>query len=313
MIWIETRVIFEADDPESAEDLIAGLFYDAGLQGVAVEDPTGETGLDWADRDVHRPDHHAVIGYFPKNPDLGPRLDKLGADLAALAQWGIKTRVETVEMDQEDWAESWKAYFWPEKVGKAVVVKPTWRDYTAAPGEIVIEIDPGMAFGTGTHATTALCIGMLETYVKPGDRLLDVGTGSGILMVTAARLGAETLTGIDNDPVAVEVAETNLRLNSIAPHAWQVSTGDLVSAAEGPFDLVTANILSEVILTLLDSVGNVIRPGGIFVCSGIIEENRDLVTAKMAACGFDILEVRARDAWVAIAGKKSPQARTNAD
>ncbi|MBI9085074.1 MAG: 50S ribosomal protein L11 methyltransferase [Desulfobacterales bacterium] len=305
MKWIETRVIFEADDPDTAEELIADLFYTAGLQGVAVEDPTGEAGLDWADQDVHRPDHHAVIGYFPKNPDLGPRLEKLESDLKALLRWGIKTHVKTVEMDQEDWAESWKAYFWPEKVGEAVVVKPTWRDYTAAPGEIVIEIDPGMAFGTGTHATTALCIGMLETYVKPGDRLLDVGTGSGILMVTAARLGAGALAGIDNDPVAVEVAETNLRLNRIDPDTWQVGPGDLVSAVDGPFDLVTANILSEVILTLLDSVARVIEPGGLLICSGIIEENRDRVTAKMAACGFDILEVRERESWVAIAGKKT--------
>lgn len=304
MIWIETRVIFEADDPDTAEELIAGLFYDAGLQGVVTEDPTDGAGLDWADQDVHRPGHHAVIGYFPKNPDLDLRLKKLDADLAALVQWGIKTRVTTVEMDQEDWAESWKAYFWPEKVGQAVVVKPTWRDYTAGPGEIVIEIDPGMAFGTGTHATTALCIGMLESHVKPGDRFLDVGTGSGILMVTAALLGAGSLAGIDNDPVAVEVAETNLRLNGIDSDRWQVAVGDLVSAVDGPFDLVTANILSEVILTLLDSVARVMAPGGLFVCSGIIEENRDRVSAKMAACGFDILEVRERDSWVAIAGRK---------
>lgn len=304
MRWVEARVIFEADDPETAEELIAALFYDAGLTGVAMEDPVGEAGLDWADTDTYRPQDHAVIGYFPLTPDTADRLDGLRAGLDALTASGISTRMATQEMDPEDWAESWKAYFWPEKVGDAVVVKPTWREYAAKPGEIVIEIDPGMAFGTGTHPTTALCIGMLETHLKPGDRLLDVGTGSGILMIAAARLGAGALVGIDNDPVAVEVAEENLRLNRIPSEAWTVRPGDLVSAVNGSFDLVTANILSEVILVLLDSVAGVVRAGGLLVCSGIIEENRDRVVEKMTACGFEVVEVRARESWVAIAGRK---------
>jgi ribosomal protein L11 methyltransferase len=312
MKWIETRVVFQAESPDMAAEVIADIFHDLGLGGVVVEDPGDDADLDWADGAVHRPGAHAVIGYLPKNPDLDARRQQLGRVLEGRGGVaGIEYRIEEKEIDQEDWAESWKAYFWPEKVGERLVVKPTWRDYDAAKGEMVIEIDPGMAFGTGTHATTALCLRMIEHFLEPGARVLDVGTGSGILMIAAARLGAATVTGIDNDAVATQVAGENLRLNGIDPGTWRVSTADLVDAVTGPYDFVVANILSEVILTLLEDVGTVLRPGGIFLCSGIIEENRDAVERKMKAVGFTILETRDRASWVAIAGRKEKRPGEN--
>jgi ribosomal protein L11 methyltransferase len=123
--------------------------------------------------------------------------------------------VTYARIDEQDWAEAWKAYFWPEKITDLIVVKPSWREYPAEPQEIVLEIDPGMAFGTGTHPTTSLCIRMIQTHLKPGDAFLDVGTGSGILMIAAAKLGAGTVCGVDNDEVAVTVAEKNLLANHI--------------------------------------------------------------------------------------------------
>ena len=171
---------------------------------------------------------------------------------------------------------------------------------------MIIEIDPGMAFGTGTHPTTALCVRMIQKYLKPGDAFLDVGTGSGILMVAAARLGASKLFGTDSDSVACEIAGQNLLLNRVDPGRFCVKTGNLVDAVTGTFQLISANILSEVVLVLLDDVKPVLAPGGILICSGIIEANQDKVIDKMKATGFRILEVQSKDGWVAIAGEVEP-------
>jgi len=160
-----------------------------------------------------------------------------------------------------------------------------------------------MAFGTGTHPTTSLCVQLLEAYLKPGDTILDVGTGSGILMIVAAKLGAARIAGIDLDPMAVDVARGNLRLNGIDPSITALSSGNLVQGIAGHYDLVVANILAEVIMDLLDDVTHVVKPGGLFICSGIIEPFRTRVAEKMAICGFEILNVRHEDDWVAFVGQ----------
>jgi len=167
-----------------------------------------------------------------------------------------------------------EGFFYPERVGRHIVVKPTWRDYTPQPGDKVLEIDPGMAFDTGTHPTTSLCIGLMEKHLRPGRSFLDVGTGSGILMAAAAKLDAGRGLGIDNDPLAVEIAGNNLRLNGADPEKFTVATGDLVSVVTGSYDLVAANILSEVIVRLLDDLPEKTTPGGIVITSGIIEKNQ---------------------------------------
>jgi ribosomal protein L11 methyltransferase len=182
-------------------------------------------------------------------------------------------------------------------------VKPTWRDYTPQPDQLVIEIDPGMAFGTGTHPTTALCMAMLETYITPGVSVLDVGTGSGILLIEAAKLGAGHLAGIDLDPVAIHIAQQNLARNAVPKQQYTLQSGHMLSMVDATFDIVVANILAEVILDLLDQVNRALKPGGLFICSGIIEAFRLGVLKKMAACGFSILDVQQQGDWVAIAGR----------
>ena len=166
-----------------------------------------------------------------------------------------------------------------------------------------------MAFGTGTHPTTSLCIRLLEARLLPGQRFLDVGTGSGILMIAAGKLGAGPMVGVDRDGVAVAVARENLRKNGIGEGAAVVRSGDLLDGVDRTIDVVTANILSEVILVLLDDIRRVLVPGGILICSGIISGNRDKVTEKMAALGFEILEVREKEGWVAVAGRFTPAPR----
>ncbi len=305
MKWTQVKVIFEYHDTALAADLISDVFYSLGLQGVVVESPEMLPEEGWGDDALPLPDADSVSGYFPVSEEGGRKISALAEGLRSLERrTGIATRILSQELDEEDWAESWKAYFWPEKISDKIVVKPTWRDYTpASPDEIILEIDPGMAFGTGTHPTTALCIQMLETYMTPGGSLLDVGTGSGILMIAAGKLGAGFMLGVDQDGVAVDVARDNLRQNGIGAGAAQLRTGDLVSAVDRTFDLVAANILSEVILVLLDDIPRVLADGGIFLASGIIVENRGKVTDRMMALGFEILEVREKDGWVAIAGR----------
>jgi ribosomal protein L11 methyltransferase len=304
MKWIEAKIVFDHSDNDLAADLISDIFYDFGLQGVAVDDPSIEPNEDWAEDAIGRPHQHAVTGYIHKDRQAEPRFEILEAKLKQLNdRLGLYYRISYKELDEQDWAHSWKAYFWPQKVGTRMVVKPTWREYEAGSDDIVIELDPGMAFGTGTHPTTALCLGMIENYLKKGDAFLDVGTGSGILMIAAAKLGAGRLCGVDKDEVAVDIAANNLELNHIDPRKFRLTTGNLGKQLTDAFDIVAANIFTPVILELLKDIPRLLTPGGVFVCSGIIRENRKSVLLAMAGVDFEILETATKEEWVAIAGR----------
>ncbi len=305
MKWIAVKVFFEFKDITLAADLVADIFYTTGLKGVVIDDPAADPGEDWGDAAVPLPQKDAVTGYVPRDDRFKAYLADLKIALGALERkTGIRCNVVCSEIDEEDWANSWKAFFYPERVGRHMVVKPTWRDYAPQPGDRVLEIDPGMAFGTGTHPTTALCIGLLEKYLRPGDSFLDVGTGSGILMAAAAKLGAGQGLGIDNDPLAVQIARDNLLLNRADPDRFKVQTGDLVAAVTGPYTLVAANILSEVIVLLLDGLPQKLSRGGLMIASGIIEKNQASVTEKMVSNDLKILEVQQKEGWVAVVAQK---------
>ncbi len=304
MKWIEAKVVYEGDSPQSAVELIADTFDEFGLQGLCIEDPSEEPAEGWGEDALPRPTHYAVIGYFAMNELFESRRLQLEASLKHLAdREHIATRVQYRQVDEEDWAETWKEFFWPERITDRIVVKPTWREFDPAPGDILLEIDPGMAFGTGTHPTTAMCIRLIEHYLQPGDDFLDVGTGSGILMIAAAKLGAKSGLGIDRDETAVAIAADNLTLNHIHPPHFSVMTGDLIGNVSRRYHLVAANILSEVILTLLESIPFALSEGGILICSGIAEERGATVATKMEKHGFRILEQQRREGWTAIAGK----------
>lgn len=306
MQWMEAKVTFNSPDEALAAELIASLFQDLDIAGVVVDDPHLEPVEGWGDDAVPPPAEPAVTGYLAIDGRLDRRCGELKAALTGLAaRLPLTYTVHCRRMDEEDWAESWKDFFFPEQITPTMVVKPTWRDHTPEPGQLVIEIDPGMAFGTGTHPTTALCIELLERSVRPGQAILDVGTGSGILLIAAAKLGAAELTGVDMDPVAVAVAEANLRLNGIPEHQFELSCGNLTETVDGLFDGVVANILADVIIDLLDHLPPLLKPGGWLIVSGIIQAYRDRVVRKMTACGFRVEEVLERGDWVALAGRSS--------
>ncbi len=304
MQWIEAKVVFDADDNHLAGELISGLFFEFSLQGIVEEDPTVEPAEGWAEDSIGRPERHALVGYFPKDSRVKKRCEVLEQRLASLKEnFALLYRVTYKELNEEDWAEAWKAFFMPQKIGRKIVVKPTWCDYGADPADIVLELDPGMAFGTGTHPTTALCIKLIEDYLNRGNSFLDIGTGSGILMITAAKLGAGLICGVDKDAVALDVAATNLELNGLDPQSYSLSTGNLLEGIKDKYDFIVANIFTHVILELLDELHRALTKGGIFVCSGMFEKNKNLVVAKMKNMGFEILEVRKQEEWAAIAGR----------
>jgi len=306
MKWIEAKVIFGFHNNQFATDLIANIFYDLELSGVVLEDPTvAFTNKETGEAD-HNPDHYAVIGYIPKNRKAEKKQGILEDKLTRLKKINrIQSKIVYREIDEEDWAESWKAYFWPKKIGERVVIKPTWRKYIADSEDIIVEIDPGMAFGTGTHPTTAMCITMIENHLKEGASFLDMGTGSGILMVVAAKLGARNGLGIDKDEDATNVARENLLLNNIQTDHFRVKTGKLLDGVEEKFDLVVANISTDIVVILLEGVREVLANGGTFICSGMIEENHHQVMEKMDSVGLEILETRIKEGWVTITGRKS--------
>jgi len=304
MKWIEAKVVFDAEDSALAGELIANLFFEFDLQGVLEEDPAIEPGGCWAEDSMGRAKQRAVVGYFPKDRQAKKRCRILEEKLALLKKnFAIIARVSYKELDEEDWAEAWKTFFVPRKITKTIVVKPTWCEYQADPGDIVLELDPGMAFGTGTHPTTVLCMGLIEEYLHLGDSFLDIGTGSGILMIAAARLGAGLVFGLDKDTVAVNIAAANLRLNRLNPDNYLLSTGNLLEGIKGKFNFIAANIFTHVILELLDDLPRVLDPGGIFICSGMFEKNKNLVITGMKKLGFEILEIREQQDWAAIAGR----------
>jgi ribosomal protein L11 methyltransferase len=314
MKWIEVKVIFDHSgqnsmNKELSVDLISDIFYDFGLQGVVVEDPDIDPAEDdWAEDAIGRSVNDAVVAYLPEDSETEKRCRILEEKLSQLQNGiGLMFRLSFKELDDEDWAHAWKAYFRPQKISRNIVVKPTWREYQPESNEIVIELDPGMAFGTGIHPTTALCVAMIEKYLRKEDCLLDVGTGSGILMIAAAKLGASRVCGIDKDEIAVEIAAANLKLNAIASQRFQVIKGNLVDEIKETYDIVAANILTHVILDLIADIKRVLNPDGIFTCSGIIEKNQSQVAQALQNHGFEIVETTVKDEWVAIAGRLKAQ------
>lgn len=305
MQWMAAKITFSSDNSSLAVDLIADVFYGLDAKGVVIDDPLLEPEESWAPDAVARPIRPAVTGYLPMDDQYENRRHVLEQLVGRLVGGHVNDHaIEYLLVDEEDWAESWKEFFWPHKITARMVVKPTWREYEAEPGQLVIEIDPGMAFGTGTHPTTSLCLQLLEEHLRSGDAVLDVGTGSGILLIAAAKFGASHLIGIDFDAMAVDVARKNLIQNNIDLSTVSLTCGDLVQDVTDTYDVVVANILAEVIIELLDDVTAVVKPGGLFICSGIIKSLQADVMEKMFACGFDILEQRQDEDWVALVGKQ---------
>ena len=214
-------------------------------------------------------------------------------------------KIETVGVNEEDWANSWKAYYKPIKIGSKLVIVPAWEKYEEQEGELIVRMDPGMAFGTGTHETTRLVIQLLESYTKPGCRMLDVGTGSGILAICASKLGAKECRAYDIDPMAVRVANENIKDSGLDNITCEVS--DLLRQVDksAPYDLICANIVADIIIRMTPDVGAYMHENTVLLASGIISERSDDVVACFEKNGFRIVEKLEDNGWCGLAVMKA--------
>lgn len=317
MIWHEVTV----RTAEEAVEMIAHYFHEHGAGGVVIEDSgtlnrERDTSLgQWYDQPLNDiPEGQAIVqAYYAGQSEARSAAEGILALLDELATYPIATgpgEVDIRTVREEDWANSWKQYFKPVRISDRLVIKPVWEMLETGPDDIVLELDPGMAFGTGTHATTALCLRALEKRIKPGMRLIDVGTGSGILAIAAAKLGASQVLALDLDPVAVTSAGDNVGRSGLADRI-DVRESDLLqvlreknSAFALPADLIVANLLAEIVLSFVTEAYDALAPGGIYITSGIITRKRQAVQDALVEAGFRIAAVDTEGDWVAITAEK---------
>ncbi len=299
--WCEVEVKVPAEYGE----VVADCFQEEGAGGVVFDDPDILEGKQFQDdeylgEEFSLPGHFGVRSYFPVDDRLGQRLTRikkqLGEALGIAVEFGLK------QVREEDWAEAWKRYFKPERIGK-IVIKPSWEDYTPNDGEIIIELDPGMAFGTGTHPTTRICLKLLQEIITSQTEMLDVGTGSGILALAGAKLGAKKINAIDIDTVAIRVALENIRRNRMEG-LIDVCESDLLDRPlDSKFNLVVANIITNAILELIPQLEKVLKPGGILIASGIIEERFPEVLEYLTKLGFEDVKCVCEEGWVGLVAR----------
>ena len=295
------------------EDIVISTLADVGIEGVEIQDKQPLTESDkqqmFVDIMPDIPDDDG-IAYLNFYLDVDEDKEKVLADVrAALAEMqefldlGECTITES-ETEDKDWINNWKTFFKPFRAADDIVIKPTWEEYKKEKdSDILIEIDPGIAFGTGSHETTKLCIQALDKYVKNGDSVLDVGCGSGILSIAALKLGAKHATAIDIDEVAVKVAAENMAVNHIPSSDYTLYDGDLISnaflkvKAGTGHDIVVANILADVIIPLTGVVKPHLKKGGLYITSGIIDTKEAEVREALLENGFEILDVTYMKEW----------------
>jgi ribosomal protein L11 methyltransferase len=298
--WLEMAVTLSGPQPEILQDLCAQAFADKGIFEVALESP-GETGLV---EPGCQDKFYRVIAYLPEEENelcvsLASTMEDIAANLGGSAKVLVRQRQDS------EWRDAWKPFFKPTNITKKLVVRPSWEPYTAKPGEKVITLDPGLAFGTGTHATTTLVMELMEGHIATSTRFLDVGTGSGILMIAAALLGAAHVTGCDNDPIAIETARENLIKNKVEKNCYSLLTGDLTEGLDvKDFSLIAANIEAGPVIRLVEHIAPSLAGGCIMVLSGILVEQQEAVKKVLAQQGLDLLETRQKDEWAAILVRK---------
>lgn len=301
MNWLELAV---PTVPENVET-VSNIFAELGSGGVAIEDPA--VILRYIEAKVwdyyeFSPDQlkaqlPVVKAYFPMDEYLTGKMASLRQALAALPA-GATPEILTRTVAEEDWATAWQKYYKPVEIGCRLAVKPSWEEYTPAAGRLVLEMDPGMAFGCGNHPTTTMCMEFLEEVVAGGELVADVGTGTGILAITAAKLGAAKVAAVDLDAVAVKVARENVALNQVADTV-QVQQGNLLDLVPAPVDLIIANIVADVIIKLASDAAGLLPAGGKLITSGIIQFRAAEVKQYLEQVGFRITGTRSSGEWVA--------------
>ncbi|MBN1246154.1 MAG: 50S ribosomal protein L11 methyltransferase [Anaerolineae bacterium] len=296
MAWLEVSVHVNREAAEAVAEVLSRYAPD----GVVLDFSLPEGPLDDAQRAIEQATMVTVKAYLPVDDEIDGRRRKVEEGLWHLSQiWSAVPEPVFRSVPEQDWSALWKAQIPVLALGHNVVIKPSWRDYDAGPDDIVLEMDPGMAFGTGLHPTTQLCVTAVEDLIRPGMSVLDLGTGTGILAMIAAKLGAAPLLAVDNDADAIAAARRNVEANRLSDQI-ELRHGSL-EAVDAPYDLVLANILAPIIIRMAASgLATRLRSGGYLVVSGILLEQGDEVTAALEAAGLQVVERRQQEEWVAL-------------
>lgn len=311
MNWIEVTIKTTTE----AVEAITNILENERTGGVIIEDPKdfifqkkNEYDWDYVEEEVFKKsgqDGVLIKTYISEERNVMEVIENIKQKVLGLKDYGIDIGEGSVSLGQvkeEDWANEWKKYYKPTRVGQKIVVKPTWEDYENQEGDLVIELDPGMAFGTGTHETTSMCIRELEKYVDGTKRVFDIGCGSGILAIAAAKLGAKEVVAGDLDEVAVKVSKENCELNNVSDKVV-VKHGSLFEVVEGKADVIVANIIADIIKILANDVSKFLSKDGVFISSGIIHAKIDEVVEALEKNGFEIVEIAKLGEWSAIVSK----------
>lgn len=322
MEWIE---VFVATSQMGLEP-VEGVLYQCGLNGLMIHDEADfaefleNPNREWdyvADELVEEKQEQTTgITFFLRDNLYGrEQLSQIKSALQSVKETEKELDLGSLEVTmknvaEEDWANNWKKYFKPFPVGDKIMIKPSWEELPAQTDKIVLKIDPGHIFGTGTHETTQLCMELIEKYVKKDDMVLDIGCGSGILSIASLLLDAKEADAVDIDPNAIQIAYENSDRNDIDRSRYHVKAGNILEDKElqasysgKKYDLVAANIVADVIIALTKQVPDYIKDGGIFLCSGIITERKEDVLEALKAANFAVLDIKEKTSWVAIATK----------
>ena len=320
--WIE---IFIETTKEGFEP-VSGIIYQCGITGVMIEDADDfeefleNPARDWdyIEDELVEQKHNAKNGitFFVRDNMNGKETFELVKEMLKNAKENEKEidfgslDITVKNIKEDDWANNWKKYFKPFAVGDKIVIRPSWEEYNDDGNKTVLKIDPGHVFGTGTHETTQLCIELIENYLKKDDMVLDIGCGSGILSIASLLLGAKYADAVDIDPNAIDIAYTNAGMNDIDRETYDVVSGNILEDEDlnekysgKKYDVVEANIVADVIIALTDKIPQYIKDGGVFISSGIIVERLDDVLEALKGHGFEVLEVKKKKGWSAIASR----------
>lgn len=294
-------------------EAVSNIFIEIGADGVVIEDPNvvsryiNKDVWDCYDLPEYLLKGESVVikGYLPADKRLPGRINRLKSKILSLERYfeNFCGEISTKQIREEDWAAAWKAYFKTHRVGEKIIITPPWESHEPVKGDILITLNPGLAFGTGIHPTTQLCIKALEKYLIPGNTVYDVGTGSGVLAVTAAKLGAKHVLACDNDAFAVDAALENVKQNNIE-NLVTVVKNNLLDGFSAPAHLITANIVSKVILKLQAQAFQMLYPKGYFIACGILKDHFDSIKDELKSSGFLIAEVLSDDDWTAVVAQR---------
>lgn len=311
MKWFE----FSIHTTNEAIEPISNILHEAGASGVVIEDPSELTkthedqfGEIYQLDPQDYPDEGVIIkAYLLENSTLEQTIINIKEAINQLVLYQIdigKNKVIISEVDEEDWSTAWKKYYHPVKISEKITIVPTWEDYTPThEDELIIELDPGMAFGTGTHPTTVMCIQALEQFVNEGDHVIDVGTGSGVLSIAAAKLGARSVSAYDLDEVAVTSARQNITLNNVQ-QTVSITKNNLLDGVHEQADVIVANILAEVVIRLVDQAMQNVKQNGYFITSGIIHQKKQQVIDALEATHFQVIDEIVMGDWIALIAQK---------